>query len=619
MVTAFKQRFFLFLCLVCLVVTEGQANSREVNIPDKTPTDVYRLVLQLEQQVRSLRADNSVLDDWPQVAIDSVEHPRSPRHVLQKSIEVLEKLNRLRQIRGQGAITIPPYPSRYITPNEVYDAVSRLVEEVAVLSGSGRQARAAAERFVGGSRYTPTDVYGKLWEISQALDPLLGIRGFSPNDVYSQAKYVVDLVRFLRLSQNLPDTVPAPERQPNLHPNHALGAAYQLLARISKAERNLWMQPEPVPVVPRRVIRPTEVFDALQIVIAELKRIKFRLGVERNIPLPALESGKSPSDVVQLLNWAQAAMPQFELQRPLFQYDQSGLSRKPADVMNVANQIDQGLRIYQQARGIRMASQQAPITPSLAPKHVYQKTLGNLDKVARLRQQVGLGATVVPPYPMRSITPNEVYELAIRLRDELNLIYDTGGITPASQVALLTDADASQVTPSDVYRQMWNISYRLDTILGPTGYSLQDLYTQTRLINDELMLLAQHLERLKPLELPATPVSVTPDLVLDAAEQLLDLTERAQQRAGLAGGQIPRPAISGRITTGDLFNTVGVIRTELATLKLQLGVIQLTRRMAPPEKVSLVDVYQQLVHGQQLLRQCLLEETVDASSLHVAD
>lgn len=619
MITAFKQRFILFLCLSFLAVTEGLANSREVNIPDKTPTDVYRLVLQLEQQVRQLRADNSVLSDWPQVNTDSVEHPRSPRHVLQKSIEVLEKLNRLRQIRKQGAITIPPFPSRYITPNEVYDAVDRLVDEVVVLAGTERKVTALLKARADGSRYTPTDVYGKLWEVSLALDPLLGIRGFSPSDVYAQAQYVVNIVKFLRLSQNLSDDVAMPERQPDLHPNHALGASYQLLASINQAERNLWMQPEPVPDVPRRVIRPTEVFDALQIVIAELKRIKFRLGVERNIPLPEVEGRKSPSDVVQLLNWAQAAMPQFELQRPLFQYDQSGLSRKPADVMNVANQIDQGLRIYQQERGIRTAPQQAPLTPALAPKHVYQKTLANLDKVARLRLQVGLGDTVVPAYPLRSITPNEVYELAIRLRDELALVYDTSGIAPATLGAPIADAAAHEVTPSDVYRQMWNISYRLDTILGPTGYSLQDLYLQTRLINDELLLLVQHLDRQQSLSPPPLLPGITAEQVLAAAEQLLELTERAQLRAGLVGGQIPRPAISDRITTGDLFNTVGVIRTELATLKLQLGVVQSTKRRVLSGKASLADVYQQLLHGQQLLRQCLLEEQAYASSLHAAN
>ncbi len=619
MFTGFYKRLLWLSCLFWLVIAEGQANSREVNIPNKTPSDVYRLVSQLEQQVQRLRTENSVLKDWPKVSTDAVEHPRSPRHVLQKSIEVLEKLNRLRQIRQQGAITIPPYPSRYITPDEVYDAVDRLVDEVAFLLHIDRRATEGQWLPAKGNRYTPTDVYGKLREISLALDPLLGIRGFSPDDVYAQAKYVAEIVRFLRLSQNLPNTVAMPARLKNQHPNHALKASYQLLARISQAERNLWMQPELVPEVPRRVIRPTEVFDALQIVIAELKRIKFRLGVERNIPLPAIEKGKSPSDVVQLLAWAQAAMPGFELQRPLFQYDQRALVRKPADVMKVANQIDQGLRNYQQQRGIRSVPLQAPMTPSLAPKHVYQKTLVNLDKVARLRQQVGLGATVVPRYPLRSITPNEVYELTIRLRDELDLVYQTSGITVPVADAPVSGAQGSQVTPSDVYRQMWNISYRLDIILGPSGFSLQDLYQQTLLINQELMLLVNHLSRQQIAMIPGVPDSVSAEQVLAAAQQLLELTERAQQRAGLVGGRIPRPVISGKITTGDLFNTVGVIRAELATLKLQLGVTQLTERTVVADKVNLGDVYQQLVHGQQLLRQSLLEERADVTSLHATD
>lgn len=74
-------------------------------------------------------------------------------------------------------------------------------------------------------------------------------------------------------------------------------------------------------------------------------------------------------------------------------------------------------------------------------------------------------------------------------------------------------------------------------------------------------------------------------------------------------GQIPRPAIDGKISVSDLFNTVEVIRTELLTLKVQLGITrQITPVVAKKLDVGLLQVYQQLAFSQQLISQRLLEE-----------
>jgi len=601
-----KFSIFLISVSIFLSVSSAYSSTREISIPDKTPTDVYRLALTLEKSVKQLRDEQEIFDAWPLVRQQA--ESRAPRHVLQKSIEVLEKINRLRQIRKLGPITITAYPSRYITPNEVYDSVERLVGEVDLLLEN--KIELPTEKTVDRSkkRYEPRDVYTKLWEVSLALDPLLGSYGFTPSDVYAQARYVNELIRFLRLSQNLPEIKALPERQHNRHPNHALQAAYHLLARINRAERNLWMQPEPVPVVPRRVIRPTEVFDALQIVIAELRRITFRLGIERNIPLPQVESGKSPADVIQLLNWAEGAMPQFEPGSQLYQYNPQSLSRKPADVLDVARQIEQGLMHYQQQRGIRAAAPEVALTEGLAPKHVYQKTLANLKKVDRLRQQTGLGEMVVPDYPLRAITPNEVYDLATRLRDELEIVYQHSGVrnVPAT-VAVSLQAD--RITPSDVYRQMEGLSMLLDTALGSNGYPLRDLYRATTAINSELLLLVRYRGRDGEVALPELSSYATESQVLEAAHEVLKLVEMVQYRTGLVGDHVPRQAISGRVSLSDLFNTVDVISTELVSLKLQLGITE--RAALEPDtglQPGLEQVLVQLQLAQSLLKQRLLEE-----------
>jgi len=59
-----------------------------------------------------------------------IQHNKYPRHVIQKALEILNKINIYRISKGYGAIFIPPYPIRQITPTDVYEMVKRLDAEV---------------------------------------------------------------------------------------------------------------------------------------------------------------------------------------------------------------------------------------------------------------------------------------------------------------------------------------------------------------------------------------------------------------------------------------------------------------------------------------------------------
>ena len=83
---------------------------------EKTPSDVYRQV--------QLLSKNHISSPWPTVA---PEQGRAPRHVFQKTLEILDKINLYRiNVAHSGAITVPRFPGRDITPNEVYAALSEI-------------------------------------------------------------------------------------------------------------------------------------------------------------------------------------------------------------------------------------------------------------------------------------------------------------------------------------------------------------------------------------------------------------------------------------------------------------------------------------------------------------
>ncbi|RDH90948.1 MAG: hypothetical protein DIZ77_12110 [endosymbiont of Seepiophila jonesi] len=63
-----------------------------------------------------------------------VEAVRAPRHVFQKALEILGKISRYRaNIAKTGGITVPRFPGRDITPNEVFSTVVRLRQELTLL------------------------------------------------------------------------------------------------------------------------------------------------------------------------------------------------------------------------------------------------------------------------------------------------------------------------------------------------------------------------------------------------------------------------------------------------------------------------------------------------------
>jgi len=297
---------------------------------EKTPNDVYQQVELLADDVRKLRANNNITADWPSVEFVA---GYEPQHVYQKTLEILGKINSYRtKVSKTGGITVPRFPGRDITPNEVYSVVTRLRQEMNLLvQNRGLQESQESQDVVNKS---PSDVYAALAEVSIALEETLGLRSIRPAEVYMRSVQVVELSRFLRKSQNLPLDVAKPVLTQGKFPNHALRSVHELLGKIGVAEHNLWMKAFQQPRLPRRVITPSDVFDAMGVAIAELHRIQFRLGLEREFS--DLEEqktrGQTPDDVIQNTAWAEALLPLFDLGSPLQQYNRSALNKTPSQV-----------------------------------------------------------------------------------------------------------------------------------------------------------------------------------------------------------------------------------------------------------------------------------------------
>jgi len=547
---------------------------------EKTPTDVFLQVERLADDVRRLRRDSGITTPWPDVAVES---GHEPSHVYQKALEVLEKISRHRiKIIKTGGITVPRFPGRDITPSEVFSVVVRLRQELALLVPKGREE--PAER--GQPLLTikvPSDVYAALSEVSIALEETLGLRGITPSEVFVRSQQVVDLVLFLRKSQSLPLDVAKPLRTQGKLPNHALQAVHELLRKIGIAEQNLWMKPLIQPVVPRRVITPSDVYDAMGVTMAELQRIQFRLGLEREFPLPQPLRGKSPDDVIQNTVWASTLLPQFELDRPLTQYDRSALQKGPDQLFSITEHILKRLNRYRQLRGIQAAPRKARYISGLKPHHLYDKLLEIMERVDVLRRRENLGPMAIPSNLMRTITPFEIFVLTLRLDSELALIHQQ----EESDIALW--ATAPQVEeyegkqPSDLFFNMQRILDLLDLILGSEGYTPNDVYREVLSVKQDVELLAEGLGQ--PIasaiwRVPTFNGETEARTVFEKTQEVQALIVQAKRRAGMFGVEHIMVSPDSPITATSLFNQMRLIETELTELKIFLGITSAVKR--PP-------------------------------------
>ncbi len=603
------RRLFVFCVLAGIFLAFSAGPVLAKVIPDKTPDDVFQKVMELSEKIQWLRRDRNVDDPWPELPEQS---GKEPRHVLQKALEILAKINRYRLIKGMGAISTSHFPGRDITPNEVFSMVERLTEEIDLLLPPAQRGPKPHPPILNG--HTPSHVYKALWEASRAMDPVLGIRGFNPSDVYAQSLRVVEMVKILRKSQNLPLDVNKPELGSGHHPNHALAAVYRLQKKVSQAEKALWMTPVEVPVVPRRVIIPTEVYDATEIVLAELQRIMYRLGLERDVEVPPTVPGKTPDDVIRNLEWAIRMMPAFPPDKPLIQYDSKLLRKTPNDVFALTTHILGELEKFRKVRGVGTKPRATPVVSGLEPRHVYQKTLEAMEKSNRLRKICGLSSSAVPRYPLRAITPTEVFDLMIRLDDALHVIFRKAGMSTRSYLSLDKLRKPRGKTPSDVYRNVWRISLLLDTVLGNKLFTPSDVYHEARAVLTQVRIVGKALGRAMHVVAPEKMAGIKPFDVYKTAVKLLALVRRAQTRSGMFSMAPSKIPVDGEVTPSQVFNMVRMIQTEITALKVHLGITVVGREPATFTGKEPADVLQVLEHARLMFEKIIRNEPAEGQS-----
>ncbi|MCF6200589.1 MAG: hypothetical protein L3J42_00430 [Hydrogenimonas sp.] len=557
----------MYLRILLAIFFLFSASPLLAKLKPKTPNDVYGYAILLKQEVAYLRKKSGITDPFP---TPLVERNKKPRHVIQKALEILSKINLYRINHGYGAITIPPYPPREITPQDVYDMVKRLDGEMRIfIDDKDFLSKLVSKKYTA---KTPSDVYALLWSISMGFDALLGIRGYTPTDVYALSEKAVKIAKFLRHSQNIYDSAAMPPEEDGLHPNHALQESIEFLKKIAEGEKRLWIEPADIPQAPQRVVTPTEVYDSLQYSIAELQRIKYRLGIERYFEITAPKEEKTPSDVVRNLKYAKMLLPDFSLERKIVQYPESSLKKSPNQVFGVTEEILKKLAILKTLRGVQVDPKAPPKIFGLKPIHTYQKGIEAIEKAIRLKVQMGFYPSQIPSAPYRPITPSEVYELIIRLDGIVTLLLKKAGSKDVKAYLYKDDKRTySGKTPSDVYFNLWRISKLFDLLSGEV-YTPNETYTLASQIREKIELLAKEL-KIKRVSRPSSQKrdGVVPLNVFKLTLLLHERLKAFQKRANMDVSDIKIPR-EQNVTPNIVYNALRIINAGINEILIEMGI-----------------------------------------------
>ena len=93
---------------------------------------------------------------------------------------------------------------------------------------------------------------------------------------------------------------------------------------------------------------------------------------------------KTADDIIRNLVFAERLLPDFKVGDKRIQFNRKDLQKTPNHVFSIASHIYKELQKYKNRRGIQLLPRKTALVSGLDPKHVFNKTLECLTKVARL-------------------------------------------------------------------------------------------------------------------------------------------------------------------------------------------------------------------------------------------
>ena len=257
-----------------------------------TPSHVYQATQDLTAEIHVLRDAIGVVD-YPAEA--EPQDDRAPVHVYAKTLEVMKKVSRAQRRFGMAPARVGQIPVKEIAPKDVLGSVESIIREVRRIKEQlVIEDEITPAPFVGAK--TPSLVYQNLGSASFLLDGLVG-RPITPSDVFTNIQHIHDEMELIAAKLKVNLELEAPVVEGRKRPQDVAQQVLRATFKTINLETRLGMDASGVPNMTLVRVTPAEVFEATNILLAEMVRIKAHLG----ITLPRDERrdarNKQPTDV----------------------------------------------------------------------------------------------------------------------------------------------------------------------------------------------------------------------------------------------------------------------------------------------------------------------------------
>ena len=266
------------------VAEEGQNNV--------TPSDAFRATRDLIAEIEILRSEFGVYD-YPVEA--ELQEDRAPVHVYAKTLEVMSKVSGVQRRYGLTPAEAGQIPVKDIVSADVLRSVNGILDEVRrIKTQMVIETEIEPAELVGGK--TASMVYKNLADASFLLDGLRG-RPLTPTDVYGSAVAIIDEMELIAAKLKVLLQLDPPVVEGTKSPREVVQQVLRATYKVVNLQTRLGMDASAVPTLTLVRVTPSEVYDATNMLMAEMNRIKVHLGI--NIPREPRPDprNKTPKDV----------------------------------------------------------------------------------------------------------------------------------------------------------------------------------------------------------------------------------------------------------------------------------------------------------------------------------
>ncbi len=274
-------KYILIPSLLAVFASSGPAIQSEAIAEEfqngVTSSDVFRATRDLIAEIRILRDELGVYD-YPVEA--ELQQDRALVHVYAKMLEVQSKVSGVQSRFGVTPADVGQIPLKEIAPADVLRGVNNALDELRRIK-TQMVIESEIEPAAPEGAKTASMIYKNLADASFLLDGLRG-RPLTPNDVYANVEGILDEMELVAAKLKVPLLTDPPPVNGTKRLNDVAQQVLRATYKVINLQTRLGMDASAVPTLTLVRVTPSEIYDATNILMAEMNRIKMHLGI--NLP-----------------------------------------------------------------------------------------------------------------------------------------------------------------------------------------------------------------------------------------------------------------------------------------------------------------------------------------------